>query len=193
MTAERNTESAGWSDAFKDALDLGDLATFVERQTDYSADYDPEAQGYPLKPLFEEPLLDFRVENHPVRVALAHAQYMRALAAAAGQSVIEAQSAVVWQRAQAEELAEMKASLKALTDVVADALPRLAVSAAESVKAAVEVSSALSSVADHLHRADERANARLAVERVQPEGDLPGWLRWLVRVFRSRSTAAVAQ
>jgi hypothetical protein len=155
-----------WQALFNVSIAEGDFISRLEVQEEWSGD----DLAYKEKEHWAEGIFDFRVENHPVRVALAQARYIRAIAEATGQTIAEQRALADAVRALADETTDVHTQLAALNQT-----------AARNTEAQIEISRALGQIAEHLAHANHLCDTR--TKTTNPYRGLPGWLRWLCRTF----------
>lgn len=170
-----------WRSLFYQSIAEGDFISRIQDQQVYG-------YGEGTKDPWEEGILDFQVENHPVRVALAQARYLRAVAEAAGQNITEQRALAKAVDALAGEAADMRAQLADLNALLNHAIGTMKPTVVQSAEAQTEISQAVSQIAEHLARANELAEAH--AQAASPYDGLPGWLRWLCRTFGTRASSS---
>lgn len=140
-----------WQRAFTEALSAGDKAGAIQTDTEY----DYELCEYRQKPAFTEAMYDFHIAGRDQRIDWAQAQYLRALAQAAGQSVTEAHELGRKMDGLGSALAD---GLRELTGQVADPLGQLAAWAADRGDTQEKILGALELIAGHLCAVNVRAD-----------------------------------
>lgn len=151
--APATPEVAAWRRGFASALAAGDQASAVQTNTEY----DYSKHEHVTKEPFPEAMYDFHIgggDTHNGRIAWAQAQYLRALAAATGQSVAEVHDLVL--------------KVDTLGDRLADPLNQIAAWACDASDTQDRMLGALELIAGALTAANVRADlaeSKATIER----------------------------
>lgn len=151
---------AAWRKAFAEALAAGDNAAAIQTNTEW----DSETYETRVKPPFPEAMYDFHIgggDTHNGRILWAQTQYLRALAAASGQSVAEEHALVL-------KVAALGGKLDTLAGTLVEPLADLGDWAANSAITQEKTLGALELIAGALTAANARADlaeSKATIER----------------------------
>jgi hypothetical protein len=153
-TTKAASAIAEWRRTFGEALTGGDQASAVQTNTEY--DYD--LSEHRKKPAFPEPMYDFHIDGREQRIDWAQAQYLRAIAVAAGQSATEAHELGRKMDGLGSALADGLRELTAKVETLADPLGQIAVWVADSGDTQDKMVGALELIAGALTAVNVRAD-----------------------------------